>query len=75
MVCVPFSLSPLIFFHKARAWVVLSLGLKRKKVWVYGGLKTELGLTPCKAQGVGLRAFVSPRRAFKNSLGLHYQNK
>ena len=54
-----FKLSPMIFCHKVLAWVVLSLGLKRKKARAFEGLKNGLGLTPCKAQQVGLWAFVS----------------
>ena len=49
----------MIFCHKVLAWVVLSLGLKRKKARAFEGLKNGLGLTPCKAQQVGLLAFVS----------------
>ncbi|KAJ8446322.1 hypothetical protein Cgig2_005853 [Carnegiea gigantea] len=33
-----------------RAWVVLSLGLKRKRVRASMGLKNGVGLTPCKAK-------------------------
>ena len=38
---------------------MLGLGLKHRKVRASVGLKNELGLTPCKAQQVGLRAFLS----------------
>ena len=63
----------MIFFHKAQALVVLSLSLKRKKAWASMGLKNGMnlkngmGLTPCKLQGVGLRALVNLGRAFLNT--------
>jgi len=57
------------FFHKAQAWVVLSLSLKCRKARASVGLKKELGLTPCKEQQVGIRAFLSlgePKHGFLN---------
>lgn len=51
--------SLLSLHRKARLWVVLSLGLKLRKACAFVGLKNELVLTLCKAQGVGLQAFVS----------------
>jgi len=45
------------FFYKARAWVALSLSLRRKKVQASVGLNNELAMTPYRAQQVGLRVF------------------
>lgn len=57
-VCSLFSLSLITLLHKSCAWVALSLNLQLKKEWTSMGLKNELGLTPYKAQRVGLQAFV-----------------
>jgi len=45
------------FFHKSQAWVGLSLNAQ--KGGASTGLKNELGPTPCRAQQVGVRAFLS----------------
>ena len=73
VVCAfPFSLSPISFFIKRGFWSFLSFGLKRQKVRAFIGVKNGLGLTTCKEQQVGFRAFVSlgaPGSAFLNTDG------
>jgi len=49
-----FVSSPMIFFHKARAWIILSLGLKCRKARTYFcGVKEWAGLDSVNTSHVG----------------------